>query len=49
MASAGITADISAVARRGLPRKSIQAVIGAVMVNVTMSTDSTGNCLNGSE
>ena len=49
VAKTGITAAISAVARRGMPRTSIQATISAVMVNVTTSTDSSGSWLNGSE
>jgi hypothetical protein len=45
----GIAADISAVALRGMPQYSIQAVIGAVIATVTTSTDSSGSCANGSE
>jgi hypothetical protein len=43
-----MAADISTVGRRGMRRKSIQAAIGAVMLNPTMSTDSSGSWLNGS-
>ena len=45
----GITAAISVVSRLGMPRKSIQAIIGAVMVNVTTATDNSGSWVNGSE
>jgi hypothetical protein len=39
----GITAAISVVSRLGMPRKSIQATIGAVIVNVTTASDIAGN------
>ena len=45
----GIVALISQVARLGIPRWSIQAVMGAVIAKVTTSTDSTGSSVNGSE
>ena len=48
IAKTGITAAISAVSRLRMPRKSIQPTIGAVIVNVTTSTDSSGSSLNGS-
>ena len=48
-ATIGIVALISQTARLGIPRWSIHAVMGAVIVKVTTSTDSTGSSVNGSE
>ncbi len=48
-AGIGIAAVISATGRCGIPRKSIQAVIGAVIVNVTTMTEMSGIWLKGFE
>jgi hypothetical protein len=44
-----MTAVISAIDRRGMPRYAIQAIIGAVIVNVTTTTESSGSSLKGFE
>ena len=44
-----MAAAISAVGRQAMPRKRIQAAIGAVMLTVTTISDSTGQLVNGSD
>ena len=49
MARTTIAAAISAVGRAAMPRKRIHATIGAVMLKVTIASDSSGQSRNGSD